>query len=177
MKVSLFAAPIILLSIMVTARAEEPRQKPAEGKEAVQATYLITGLHCPPCTRTVESSLQKAKGIHSIKVDWKTKNAGVEFDESIISAQQVAKLIADTPHMMGGKMHYGGLLILKVPSVKDDASAKRAKEAIAKIKSVKRVAAFPKNHTIGVQFSDKGDLTSEELIAALKQVGIEAEVF
>ena len=95
--------------------------------EATKATFLITGLHCPPCTKTVESSLSKVQGIEFISVDRKTKNARLEFDESVISAQQVAKTIAETPHMMGGNLHYGGWLALKVDEVRDDAVARAAR--------------------------------------------------
>jgi copper chaperone CopZ len=146
-------------------------------EETTKATFLITGLHCPPCTRTVESSLSKREGIHSIKVDWKTKNARVVFDESVIPAQTVSKLIADTRHMMGGNMRYGGWLVLKVPSIKDDESAKPAKEALSKIEGVRKVLAYPKQHSIGIQFSNKGEIASHDLIAALKQAGIEAAIY
>ena len=119
-----------LLSLVTVVIAEEPAQKPKAEPESTKATYVLTGLHCRPCTKTVESSLQKAKGIRSIEVDWDTKQAHVEFDESVVPAQKVASLIADTPHMMGGKMHYGGLLVLKVNEIKDESTAKPVKEAL-----------------------------------------------
>jgi copper chaperone CopZ len=175
MKSKPFALPIALLFIAVTAFADEAKQTTEARETTVKATYLITGLHCPPCTKTVESSLQTVKGIHSIKVDWKNKDAKIEFDESLLSAQKVARLIAETPHMMGRSMHYGGWLLLKSADIKDEDTAKTAKDALSKIEGVKSVAGYPKQHAVGVQFAPKGDLTTKQLIEALKKAGLTAE--
>lgn len=70
--------------------------------EPAKRTFLVQGLHCPPCTRTVEASLKSLKGVgrHSSS-SWNSKNAWITFDESVVSAQQIAGSIAATPHMMG----------------------------------------------------------------------------
>src|SRR5262245_3500641 len=80
--------------------------------EPTKATFLVTGLHCPPCTSTVQGSLSRVKGVQSVSVDWNTKNAKVVFDESVLPAQALAAAIEGTPHMMGGGMRYGGWLAL-----------------------------------------------------------------
>lgn len=169
---------LLLLSVFlpfgsVSNAAEKKSQEDSDAK-IVKADYVITGLHCPPCTKTVESSLKHAKGIRSISVDWKSKNAHVEFDESIVPAQKLAKLIADTPHMMGSKMHYGGLLIIRVAQIKDEATAKPVQEALSKVKGVERVLAYPAQHSVEVQFATKGDVTTKQLIDALKTAGLSA---
>ncbi|MCI0335253.1 MAG: cation transporter [Planctomycetes bacterium] len=171
----LILAGTVLLGLVATTFADEPHRAAGEEKEATKAMFLITGLHCPPCTRTVESSLSDVKGIRSIKVDWRTKNARVEFDEAVLPAQKVAQLIAATPHMMGSNMHYGGWLGLKVPALKDDATVKQVKEVLSKVKGVKQVATYPTKHSVGVAFAAKGDLTSAQLIEALTKAGIKAE--
>jgi copper chaperone CopZ len=171
---------LMLLSVLLpfgsVAHADDQPPKGDSDATIVKADYVITGLHCPPCTKTVETSLQHAKGIRSIRVDWKTKNAHVEFDESVVPAQKVAGLIADTPHMMGGKMHYGGLLVLKVNEIKDDATAKPAREALGKVKGVERVLAHPAQHSVEIQFTTKGDVTTKQLIEALKTAGVSATI-
>lgn len=169
-----FVLGAVFVAFAAAAVAQQSVQKPQSERELTKATYLVTGLHCPPCTKTVESSLQRVKGIRSIKVDWKSKNARIEFDEALIPAQKVAQVIADTPHMMGRSMHYGGLLLLKVADVKDEGTAKPAQEALSKVKGVKRVVAYPAQHSVGVEFDTKGKVTSQELIAALADAGIKA---
>ena len=173
----LFLAGVISLALGAPAFADEQRPAANEEKEATKATFLVTGLHCPPCTRTVESSLSHVKGLHSIKVDWKTKNARIEFDEGVLPAQKVAQLIAATSHMMGGNMHYGGWLALKVPDLKDDATAQQVKDVLSKVDGVKKVVAYPTMHSIGIAFATKGDLTSAQLIGALTKAEIKAENF
>ena len=73
------------------------------------------------------------KGVKSVAVDWNTKNAKIEFDESVLPAQALAAAIEGTPHMMGGGMHYGGWLALKVPAIKDEASGQKAKDVLHKV--------------------------------------------
>lgn len=150
---------------------------PPVGKESrTKATYLITGLHCPPCTKTVESSLARIRGVRSAEVDWKTKMARIEFDEKVVPAQTLAQRIAATPHMMGGDiMKYDGWLALKVPEAKDEAAAKKAKEALTGVKGVKQVAVYPKQQTVIVQFDSAGRLTSEQLIDRLNEAGLRAD--
>lgn len=158
-------------------QADEPNAKPnspSETKqELVKATFLITGLHCPPCTRTVENSLRNIKGVKSVKVDWNSKNAHVEFDEQVIPSQRLSKSIAETPHMMGRDMRYAGWLALKVVEVneRDDGFWERLKDALGKIPGVKQVSIFKPQSGVGVRFEEKGELTSNRLIAALAESG------
>jgi copper chaperone CopZ len=146
----------------------------AEPPSATKATYSITGLHCPPCTRTVESSLKRVKGVKTAKVDWNTKTAKVEFDESVLPAAQVAQWIATTPHMMGGNMHYTGWLSMKVPELKDEASAAKVKSALESQKGVKRVVVYPVQHAVNIEFAADGKVTTQQLIDAVKEAGVVA---
>ena len=154
-----------------------PVAKDAAPPQTVKATFLITGLHCPPCTMTVEQSLKSVKGVKSVKVDWATKNAKVEFDEQQIAAQQIAGRIGSTAHMMGGSMKYGGWLALKVPEVAAEGNADKAKKALAGVKGVSTVSVYPQQKSVGVSFSAQGSVTSAQLIEALKTAGLEATVF
>jgi copper chaperone CopZ len=169
----IFLVSTVLLALVAFVRADDPAK--SDANKTTSVTYLITGLHCPPCTSTVERSLSKAPGIRSIKVDWNTKNAKIEFDESTVSAQKVSQLIAATPHMMGPSMHYDSWLALKTPDVKDDATAKAAKDVLSKVAGVKKAEAFPAQHIVEVQFASDGNATSAQLIDALTSAGIKAE--
>lgn len=165
-----------LLGLSIAAASSSLAAEPATKSErqTTKATYLITGLHCPPCTRTVESSLARIQGVRSAKVDWKTKLARIEFDETVVPAQTLAQRIATTPHMMGGDMKYDGWLALKAPQAKDQATAKQVKQTLGKLSGVKQVIVYPQHSLIGVQFEAKGDLKSDELISALQDARIEA---
>ena len=148
-----------------------------EPAAATKATFVISGLHCPPCTATVQNSLTRVKGVKSVSVDWNTKNAKVEFDESVLPAQALAAAIDSTPHMMGAGMRYSGWLALKVPAIKDDASGQKAKDVLSKVEGVSKVVVYPSAHSAVVQFAGKGTLTSRKLTEALAKEGIEATNF
>lgn len=165
----LFTCAAMLSFAQVSVSAEDSPQ-------TIKATFLITGLHCPPCTTTVEQSLKSVKGVRSVKVDWATKNAKIEFDEQQITAQQLSSRIAGTAHMMGGQMKYGGWLALKVPEIGAEGNADKAKAALAKVKGVSTVAVYGPQKAIGVAFSAEGKLTSVQLIDALKEAGLESSV-
>lgn len=145
--------------------------------EPVKRTFVVQGLHCPPCTNTVEAALKRTKGIESAKVEWNSKNAWITFDESVISAQQIAQAIATTPHMMGRGMHYQASLALQVPELKDDVTAEKVKAALSEVTGVAAVYPYPKQQSVTVRFQAAGKLTTDDLIAALKKAGFEATPF
>jgi copper chaperone CopZ len=142
-----------------------------------KATFLITGLHCAPCTSTVQNSLTRVKGVKSVTVDWNKKNAKIEFDESLLPAQALASAIDTTPHMMGAGMKYGGWLTLKVPSIGDEASGQKVKDVLSKMDGVKTVAVYPAQHSAAVLFAGKGTISSRQMIELLGNEGIEATNF
>ena len=166
----------VLASICLTSVASSIRADEAS-KTETRATYSITGLHCPPCTRTVEGSLRGVKGVRSASVDWSTKSAKVEFDEKAVSAQQIASAVAGTPHMMGGGMKYGSWLVLSVPDLKDDAAAKLAREALSALPGVAIVTPFVAQHQLSVQFSPQGSVSTAQLIDALGKAGLSAKTY
>jgi Cu+-exporting ATPase len=159
---------------LVASNAFADDATPSKPVATTKATYAVSGLHCPPCARTVESSLKKLKGVRSAKVDWTSKSAKVEFDESVLSAQQLALSLAATPHMMGGGMSYGGWLALSVPGIKDKASAKEAESAVRSIKGVANVSTSTAQHTLSVQFAKQGSVGSQQLIDELEKAGYKA---
>jgi hypothetical protein len=112
--------------------------------------------------------------VKAVTVNWNTKNAKIEFDENVLPAQSLAAAIEGTPHMMGAGMRYGGWLALKVPSLTDEASGQKAKEALGKIEGVKTVAVYPAQHSVGVLFTGNGKVSCRELLDALSKEGIEA---
>lgn len=107
-------------------------------------------------------------------MDWKTKNAKLDLDEAAVPAQAVATAMEKTPHMMGADLRYGGWLALSVPELTDEATAKKATEALSKLKGVAKVAPYVKHRAIGVQFVADGKLTSKELIDTLAKAGLKA---
>ena len=163
--------PAIVVSCVFAAG---PAATKAADSNVTSATYALSGLHCPGCGPTIENSLKKTKGVQEISVNFDSKNAHVKFDESQLSAQQLANAIAATPHMMGANLRYGGSLVLNVPDVKDAASAAKAKAALSKLPGVAQATANPDQHTLTVQFAAQGKTTSQQLFDALKQAGMNA---
>lgn len=168
---------LLFFGIPALAEDKASDSKASPKTELTQATFLINGLHCPPCTTTVRQSLVQAKGVKSVAVDWTTKNARIEFDESVLSAQQLTGLIANTPHMMGGDMRYDAWLALKVKGIDKPEIADKTKAFLMKQKGIQNVAFYPQQEAIGVHFTPGGNLTLTKLIKSLGEQGISAQSY
>lgn len=154
----------------VIAFAQEEPQPPKA--EVVTAAYAVKGLHCGACATTLEASLKKAKGVKSIKVDLKTETARITFDERAISAQEIARSLSDTPHMMGRDMRYAAALVLSVAGLKDNATGEKVKAALSNVEGVSKVTLSPRQQSVLVEFAGKGKAASRSLIEALQQAGL-----
>ncbi len=171
----LLAVTSLGLSSIARVRAADPPT--TEPPKLSKSTFLITGLHCPPCTATVERSLKGIKGVRSAKVDWASKNARVEFDEAEITPQQLAGQIAATPHMMGAGMRYAGWLALKTPGIDAAGAGDKSKAALMAVKGVTAVTVYPQQQALGVAFAPQGKITTGELLTVLKEAGVEATLY
>ena len=159
----------LVLSVEIVRAAEPP--------STVKATFLVTGLHCPPCTNTVATSLKGLPGVANAQVDWKTKAAAVEYDPAATGVWQISEHVAATPHMMGGRLVYAAWLALKVPKLGDEASAKAVKETLRTLKGIRDVAAYPKQHVVAIHFDRKHEARIEEILAALADAGFSGETY
>lgn len=110
-------------------------------------------------------------------MDVNSKKATIEFDEKVISAQEVARAMNYTPHMMGPKMQYGGLLLLSVEGIKDKAAGKKVTSALMNVKGVGKVMVDPRQEAVGILFASKGKVTSKQLIEALEKAGLKGSQF
>jgi copper chaperone CopZ len=125
--------------------------------QPVKATFAVTGLHCPPCTSTVERSQKSVQGIKNAKVDWATKSAKVEFDEHAVSAQQIASRIASTPYMMGSSLHYGSTFSLSVPDLEAAGNAEKAPQALLAVPGVSAVTPSVQKKAVALTFKLAGE--------------------
>jgi len=62
----------------------------------MKAVYKIHGMHCASCALTIEHALLKAAGVRSASVNFASETALIEFDEKIISASNLAKIVNET---------------------------------------------------------------------------------
>lgn len=107
-------------------------------------------------------------------MNFAAKSAIVSFDEGEISAQEVARAMAESKHMMGADMQYEGILLLSVPDAKDKAAGAKATAALSEVDGVAKVAFYPQQKAVGIKFADKGKVSTTQLIEALKEAGLKA---
>jgi copper chaperone CopZ len=176
MRALFIVATVGMLALSIQATGQELKKQPAKG-ELTKAVFWVPNQHCMECATALEGSLKKVAGIKSTAVNFPTKWATVEFDESLISAQEVSRAMFQAPHAMGGNMRYGGFLMLSVPDAKDKAIQTKATTALGKVEGVAKAAYYPQTKAVAIQFTDKGKVTSTELIKALEDTGLKAMQF
>lgn len=60
----------------------------------VKKTYLIKGMHCASCVRTIERALTKTAGISNAVVNLATEKATVSFNPKFCNEKQIASAVA-----------------------------------------------------------------------------------
>jgi len=58
-------------------------------------TLNIEGMHCGSCSTSIELMLSNTSGINSVKVDFNSKKADIDFDETKITEQAVISSIGE----------------------------------------------------------------------------------
>jgi len=173
MKVLICLAALGMVVLAATGNAQDTKKEPSKG-EITKAMYWVPNQHCSECASALEGSLKKVEGIKSTTVSFPTKWATVEFDESVISAQEVSRAMFQAPHAMGKDMKYGGFLLLSLPDAKDKATITKATTTLEKVEGIAKAVYYPQTKFVAIQFADKGKVTSTQLIKALEDAGLKA---
>ncbi|ARK25094.1 heavy metal-binding protein [Sporosarcina sp. P37] len=58
-----------------------------------KVVFLMEPFSCPSCIKKIEGALSRAKGVQQVKVLFHSSKIRVEFDESIITADDLQALI------------------------------------------------------------------------------------
>lgn len=58
-----------------------------------KAVFLMEPFSCPSCVKKIEGALSRAKGVQQVKVLFHSSKVRVEFDESIVEANELQELI------------------------------------------------------------------------------------
>jgi len=59
-----------------------------------KVVFLMEPFSCPSCVKKIEGALSRAKGVQQVKVLFHSSKVRVEFDESVVEANELQELIA-----------------------------------------------------------------------------------
>lgn len=59
----------------------------------IKKTYLIRGMTCAACAKTIEKASNKLKGVSNASVNLTTEKLNISYDESILSFEEIKKAI------------------------------------------------------------------------------------
>jgi copper chaperone CopZ len=141
-----------------------------------RATFAIEGMQSPDDALRLEQCLASCgDGIRRVEVRWETQAAKIEFDEQTVSAQAIARLIAENDACIRAKPLVVRLL-LKVPSIRNESSARLPLRVLHKLHEVESVTPQVGLQAVEVCLKLDGDLTTHDLIRALAAEEIVANV-
>jgi hypothetical protein len=140
-----------------------------------RATFAVSGLSGPDDGLELEGCLTACHGIRHVVVRWDIQAVKVEFDETIVSVQAIARHIANSD---GGGRAEGlvARLLLKVPSVRIEEKARLPSHILRQLPGVESVAPQIAFQAVEVRFVNEGDLTTSDLIRALRSEGVIANL-
>lgn len=58
-----------------------------------QITFKLETLTCPSCVNKIEKTLKQTSGVHEVNVLFNASKVKVQYDENIISSDQIASTI------------------------------------------------------------------------------------
>ncbi len=58
-----------------------------------KVVFLMEPFSCPSCIKKIEGALSRAKGVQQVKVLFHSSKIRVEFDESIVEADELQQLV------------------------------------------------------------------------------------
>lgn len=61
----------------------------------MKQTFSIKGMNCQHCVARVENGINELPGIQKVKINLKKENGVVKFDDSQVSAAQIATKVTE----------------------------------------------------------------------------------
>jgi len=64
--------------------------------------FEVIGMHCTSCARLVEMAVGELEGVVSVKVDYPSGRASVEYDPGSVAAAELNKAVEEAGYRIGG---------------------------------------------------------------------------
>src|SRR3989344_4149834 len=135
----------------------------------------IIGMHCTSCANTIEKSLNKAKGIIKVSVNFATEKAAIDYDEKKTNVDEVKKIIKKIGYTAidsSSEIQESGKAILKVIGMDNAHCVNAVDNALNLLKGIKEKQLFTNEKAI-LRY-DPNVLTLEKIKKAIKNSGYEA---
>lgn len=89
--VAIFGSALALTVVAVTGTfAGTPAAQAAPAAQVKVASFGVANMTCATCPITVKKAMSAVHGVRSVKVDFKSKVATVEFDPKLTNAAAIA---------------------------------------------------------------------------------------
>ncbi len=62
----------------------------------IKKTFKIDGMHCSACAMNIDFDLEDLKGVKSAKTNYAKQKSEVEFDETVVTDDDIIQAISKT---------------------------------------------------------------------------------
>jgi Cu+-exporting ATPase len=149
-------------------------------------TYKIHGMHCAGCVRTIERALLKTVGVCQASVNFASESALVEFDEGVVTENDIAKAVDSVGYKLETGPQKAGtsasvdakalaskeseMVSIKVIGMESPHCAMIVKNAIKKLPGIKNIDVDFSNQRAKVVF-EKKETDLDGIFQAIKDAG------
>lgn len=135
----------------------------------MKRTFDIKGMSCAACAARVEKAAAKLPGMRNVAVNLATEKLTVEYDDAVLSADEIKKAVRDTGYEIADKK--GETVTFDIEGMSCAACAQRVQKAVANLPGVQSASV---NLATNKLTAEMGGASEKDIIEAVKQAGYTA---
>ena len=137
-------------------------------------SFKISGMSCAACAARIEKGLNKMEGIKRANVNFAMEKATVEFDDSIVSSNQISEVVEKLGYEAVKEENEAQTKIeLKIAGMSCAACSAKIEKRLNKFDGVKASVNLATNKA-SIEY-DSSKIKSADLIKTIETLGYEAE--
>ncbi|OLS20457.1 MAG: Copper-exporting P-type ATPase A [Candidatus Heimdallarchaeota archaeon LC_3] len=139
------------------------------------AKFLVSGMTCASCVRTIEKSLSAMKGVEKVSVNLMTEEANVIYDEQQVRIDSIIKKLDQIGYSGQIKEEKVVIADLNISGMTCASCVKTIENSIKKLEGINNVTVNITTDKAHVEF--RSDITSlRSVVNAVEKVGYKASV-
>jgi Cu+-exporting ATPase len=136
--------------------------------------FLISGMTCASCVRTIETSLSKLDGVEKASVNLMTEEAEVVFDQNLVNSQKIIDRI-DSVGYKGEEKSESTKLDLDITGMTCASCVRTIENSIKKVEGVNLATVNLTTEKAHVEY-DSSHVSTRTIIDAVEKVGYGASL-
>lgn len=139
----------------------------------IKEKYHVNGMSCASCAKSIESYLSTTEGVLSAVVNIADENLNIEYDESIITIQEVKGLVDGLGYELIIQKNHYETATLRIEGMSCSSCANTITETVETLEGINEVNLNFVNNKLNLKFDPK-IIKLSQIQKAIHDVGYEA---